>query len=294
MINPPFPQVVRIEPASACNLRCMHCPTGTLQMPRGLMSSALFDKIISELSSQAIRVFVLYHGGEPFLNKDIFRQIESLRKSHPHAFIKIVSNGMLLDDELIEKVCTSSLNQIEFSLDGLSPSESNRIRRGSDSLKTIKVVNKLLQCISEVGSSLKVAISTTQFFDAISDGKSPLDNHPSAPEWLVRSCDGVDEFKATWAMEWPRMMIDDEFSIAVFEDDEIDDVYMDNCSQLSDTITIRANGDIVPCCYDLMSDLTMGNILETPIMEIWSSHKYNLLRQSIAQKRPPKPAPIAM
>lgn len=284
----PFPRVVRIEPASACNLKCIHCPTGTLQMPRTIMNLVLFDQIISELQIYNIRVFVLYHGGEPFLNKNIFYFIEQIRSAHPDALIKIVSNGMLFDDELIDAISVSSLDLIEFSLDGLTPSESNHIRRGSDSLKTIQVVNKLIQCISRSGSRLKVAISTTQFFGEVDDGKSPLASKASAPEWLIKSFDGVQEFKATYAMAWPRMLVEDEFKIVEFDDESMTNPYLDSCDHLSNTITIRSNGDIVPCCYDLMSDLTMGNLLDSSIKEIWCQSKYNHLRQQIAAMQPPQ------
>ena len=33
-----FPRVVRIEPASNCNLACSHCPTGTVDIVRDLMT----------------------------------------------------------------------------------------------------------------------------------------------------------------------------------------------------------------------------------------------------------------
>ena len=194
---------------------------------------------------------------------------------------------MQFDDELADEVCNSSLDQIEFSLDGLSPGQSEHISRGSDSTKTIKAIEKLLQLIAKKESPLKVAISTTQFFDEKLYGQSPLDNDPPVPEWLISSFDGVDEFKPTWAMAWPRMMIEDEFSIVEYVDESFGDLYSDNCDHLANTITIRANGDVVPCCYDLMSDLSMGNILDSSIAEIWDSQKYDRLRESIMQKTPP-------
>ena len=59
-----FPSVIRVEPASQCNLSCTHCPTGTVDMT-GIMQKDCFDvkKIISKYKN--IRVIVLYHGGEP-------------------------------------------------------------------------------------------------------------------------------------------------------------------------------------------------------------------------------------
>jgi MoaA/NifB/PqqE/SkfB family radical SAM enzyme len=45
----PFPKVLRIEPASKCNLGCVHCPTGTIEMKRGIMSLDIFQKILIEI-----------------------------------------------------------------------------------------------------------------------------------------------------------------------------------------------------------------------------------------------------
>ena len=44
----PLPKVVRIEPAGKCNLSCIHCPTGTVEMPRGIMDYDTFELIFNE------------------------------------------------------------------------------------------------------------------------------------------------------------------------------------------------------------------------------------------------------
>ena len=38
-----LPKVLRIEPASQCNLACSHCPTGTIEMARGIMTDQVFE-----------------------------------------------------------------------------------------------------------------------------------------------------------------------------------------------------------------------------------------------------------
>lgn len=43
-------KVVRIEPASKCNLACSHCPTGTVEMTRDIMSDIIFEKVLENLS----------------------------------------------------------------------------------------------------------------------------------------------------------------------------------------------------------------------------------------------------
>ena len=75
-----LPKVLRIEPSSACNLRCLHCPTGTINMKREKMSNDVEDKTIEIVKKyhEFFKVVVLYHGGEPFLNTRFVKQIKSI------------------------------------------------------------------------------------------------------------------------------------------------------------------------------------------------------------------------
>src|SRR3989344_6572347 len=105
----PFPPVIRIEPAASCNFKCIHCPTGLDMSPTGVMSIETFDKIVLNLEgiiaerrkqfdttgqldypeSPLFRAIVLYHGGEPLLNKNF---IEMVRRSKQLAkFVKTVT-----------------------------------------------------------------------------------------------------------------------------------------------------------------------------------------------------------
>jgi len=75
-----FPEVFRIEPASICNLNCSHCPTGlSIGEDQGLMSLNTFKRIVKDIKDIKLRVVVLYHGGESFLNKNIFKMISSIK-----------------------------------------------------------------------------------------------------------------------------------------------------------------------------------------------------------------------
>jgi MoaA/NifB/PqqE/SkfB family radical SAM enzyme len=106
----PLPPVIRIEPASACNLRCGHCPTGTVEMARGLMSEKVFARVLSETAKHVppIRVAVLYHGGEPLLNKS-FPEMARAVKSLGIPKVKTVTNGMFLRAEIIPPIVRSGL-----------------------------------------------------------------------------------------------------------------------------------------------------------------------------------------
>ena len=137
-----FPKVVRVEPASQCNLACSHCPTGTVDMKRGIMQNQCFNKVkeIISRNKESIEVIVLYHGGEPLLNKNFFDYVKVLKKIKDGFFIKTVTNGMALNKKNSEKIIQSGIDLIEVSLDGESEIDSQNIRRKS---KTSLIVENL-------------------------------------------------------------------------------------------------------------------------------------------------------
>jgi radical SAM protein with 4Fe4S-binding SPASM domain len=53
------------------------------------------------------------------------------------------------------------------------------------------------------------------------------------------------------------------------------------CDQVNNTLTVRWNGDVVACCYDLTSQYILGNIHHNNLESIWNNERYLQLRQSI-------------
>ena len=275
-----FPPVIRIEPASSCNLRCKHCPTGLGASPKGLMSRNLFLKILTQVENYVsqISTVVLYHGGEPLLNPDIFYFINELKKLKIKK-IKMVTNGKLLDKDRIIKVISSGLDEIEISLDGLSVDDSNGIRRRSDASEILESVTMLNNIKTESRNNLKVTISTTQFvddyrIDFTDIGKSPI------PIWLEKYLEKGISIKSNWAVQWPGGH--PRSSQVVYE--ETIEEKPKKCSLLDETITIRSNGDVVVCCYDLTSLKVMGNVEKNSIIEILESQEYREFKGNFSKK----------
>ncbi|MCP1716323.1 radical SAM protein with 4Fe4S-binding SPASM domain [Methanocalculus alkaliphilus] len=278
----PFPRVVRIEPASACNLRCSHCPTGTVQMTRGVLKWDDFLIILNQIKkySNDIKVLVLYHGGEPFLNPHFFKMVSLLRKVCPEAMIKTVTNGMLLNDDNIHNLIDCGLDEIEFSLDGTSPGENNFIRRNSDFHIIKDNIHKLIQIKKKQNCNLpNIWIATTQFIYHHDQMKEDA----PIPDYLQKEFfEGIQGFKSTFAMRWPDMVVDDKLFNVLSDPDSNEAT---ECDHVLNTITIRWNGDVVPCCYDLTSQLVMGNILEDDLVEIWNNESYAKLIEGIKRRK---------
>ncbi len=284
---PPFPKVVRIEPASACTLRCSHCPTGTVNMKRGLMSEESFNLIINQLLEHDISVstFVLYHGGEPFLNPNFFKFLEIIKTHWPFSFVKTVSNGSLFSKSLIDAIVNSRLDQLQISIDSSSPENSDFHRRGSDTEKLISNVNSLVLAVKKSNSPLSIEISTTQFFKSTDMYKDPYSAKPDA-SWIKHHVDYDLPIVGAWAMKWPRMNLPSIYTAKTYIDPTMNEAFDSSCDHVSNTITVRSDGTVVPCCYDLLSDLNMGNIYSKSILSIWESQPYFDLREDIGNANP--------
>lgn len=280
----PFPKVLRIEPSGACNLHCSHCPTGTVNMKRGIMHNEIFQLVLQNMKENidAIKVVVLYHGGEPLLNKNFVEMVKQI-KMLGVIWIKTVSNGMLLSEDVIEGIVASGLDQIEFSLDGEHPEENNYIRRGSDYATVVTNIKRLIEYKRNVKTDFpEILIANTQFLTSGTYNKQK----PHPPEYLIEAfsgeyADDIASFKCTWAMRWPDMEVSEDYDVYHNPGTEI----LNECDQVKNVMTIRWDGSIVACCYDLTSQCIIGNIQDDNLATIWNNKKFLKLRQSIDKKR---------
>jgi len=197
--------------------------------------------------------------------------------------VKTVSNGMLMRDGWAEKIIASGLDEIEFSIDGLSAAENNAVRREGDYDTIVGHVKGFLATRKRVGSRTpQVYISNTQFL------AGPPVTEPQTPRFLLEAFKGeeIKEFKCTWAMRWPHMVVEERYDVW----GDPNDVDTRNaCDHVESTLTIRWNGDVVACCYDLTSQLVLGNVLRESLDEIWNGPGYQSLRKRIAERDFPHP-----
>ena len=276
-----FPRVVRIEPAAKCNLACSHCPTGTVEMVRGLMSNEVFERTFEQVKQniEYIKVIVLYHGGEPLLNKNFYKMASAVRGVSQRLIIKTVTNGMSLNKKNISQLLNCGLDEIEISLDGLSPDENDQVRRQGSAKKVIANLKNLIKAKTSSNSNLSINIVTTQFLRSKSDVNESKKLVANTPSWLLNIFGESVNYKPYTAMKWPHMNVEKGFELVTAKGKN-----KDYCDHPINSITIRSNGDIVPCCYDLTSQMIMGNVMNQPLLTIFNGPKYRELRESIKKK----------
>ncbi len=278
-----FPDVVRIEASGKCNFRCIHCPTGIAPNKRPVLDNKQFESILNQFITNDFipRVVVLYHGGEPLLNKRLPDYIKKLKAIGVQKTV-ITTNASLLKEELAEKLILAGLDEIKTSFDGNSPEESMTIRRNSQFYRDAENVRTLYKVRKNLGKTTpKIIISNVQICSRDSLNNLKANNTltlKNIPEYLTsffkEEKDDI-EFKSHPAMIWPGYESDGTFEKVRFPSNK-----PKYCGSLFETISIASNGNILLCCYDLKEELVMGNVFEDSIFSIWNSSQYRTIRDN--------------
>jgi radical SAM protein with 4Fe4S-binding SPASM domain len=115
-----------------CNLRCSHCYQESYTDQTDLSLNELkeiADKIFSTMAKWRKKGDISITGGEPLIKKELFPLLTYLDNSDQISRLDVLCNGILITDEIAEKLKTiKKLNNVQISLDGASPEIHDQIR----------------------------------------------------------------------------------------------------------------------------------------------------------------------
>jgi 12,18-didecarboxysiroheme deacetylase len=100
-----------------CNLRCVHCYSGSKNRDySGELATAEGKALIEDLADFGVPV-ILFSGGEPLIRPDILELIASARRRGVRSVLS--TNGTLITPELARELKRLELSYVGISLDGL-------------------------------------------------------------------------------------------------------------------------------------------------------------------------------
>ncbi|MBU0675241.1 MAG: radical SAM protein [Proteobacteria bacterium] len=266
------PRRIRIEVSSVCNLRCQHCPTGTNYRGamRQLMPMATFDRVLAQLKELPVASDgIFYLGGEPLLHKELPLMCRRIKEETGIHYTHFTTNAMLLNEEICRGLATAKLDRILVSVDGRSPAENDRVRQGADYAAIVRNVHLLKEYLPDT----EIIISNV-IVKQVGDPEVP-----QVGEFLARDFAGFG-IQTIYAMKWPGFELNRSAlpGVGVLAGEP-----RGFCQMPFTEMAVRANGDVVICCYDLLSRQVMGNVGQQSLLEIWRSPEYEALRQGILQ-----------
>lgn len=250
-----------------CQARCHKCYALHLNDPS---RKTLTPAQIENLMDQACRLGLIHvniTGGEPLLNPDLPEIIRIC--SSRHLIVSVVTNGMLLTQELVRRMKDAGLNTIQISLDSASMDVHNRLRgmpgcyeRIMESLEWFKK-NNINVCFSTVLSPestsnsdemkdlLELAKKTNTFL-LICDSAS-IGGWAGQPDKMF-SCQERDSILKELMLH-PHARHHSMYNFRLSP----------GCPAGIEKIYITAYGDVTPC--DLIHD-SFGNVLKEPLSSI--------------------------
>jgi MoaA/NifB/PqqE/SkfB family radical SAM enzyme len=120
-----LPKGIMVENTSKCNLKCLSCNRQNVYTNRATGSLSLEDiKYISSevIKAHGMKTLAFFNLGEPFLHKDIKRQLEILRNDNPQLVIATSTNGLPIDNDEMRDAALY-LDRIVISIDGSTNEE---------------------------------------------------------------------------------------------------------------------------------------------------------------------------
>lgn len=302
LIMSSVPLILQIEPTTFCNLECSMCINPVIDRNKRHMKYDEFKKIIDSLP--LLRKISLVGAGEPLLNPELFNMI-SYAKSKD-ILIGFATNGMLLNDEVCEKIIDTRLDWVNISIDSTDQKQYEETRKGASFVLLSENIKRLVR--SKGNNSLP---EISLWFVVMKD------NWKELPALISLAKDlGIKHVSAQLQHDWGNKDLKEAISSylspgfyadlrrilqeaqVVAKQKGIDFHYVNipdisrrrSCKWPWKSCYITVEGFLTPCCIRGSNPniVNFGNIFERPFCEIWNNSGYQIFREKLKSKVPPE------
>lgn len=284
-----LPMDISVEPTKICNLKCPFCiqaiPMSVVKdKSKAILSFENFKKVIDDIKDFAVQI-TLYHGGEPLLNKDLYRMMQYATKQGLLTYVN--TNGTLLTNpEIRMNLLKSGVYRLHISFDGATAKTYESYRVGAKFEK----VKKAIRCLVKERGSAKTPIIAIQMIAT----KKTLPELEAYRE-MARDL-GVDRAFVTTmfvnqykrspsAEELEDLIIGGQYSrYDGFKNGRLIIRKSDSSTcPCQHAVHVLVNGTLLNCSYDFNNENTFGNTFETDFKELWRNPKYVEWRKKFAR-----------
>ena len=243
-----------------------------------LMPFEMFEKVVEQIKEFGAQLKILdFVGyGEPLMNKDIAKMVALTKKENIAEVINLITNGTLLTPKLSEALVEAKLDRMKISVEALREEDFWNIAKYKIDLK--KFIENIKYFSSIKGKDCELYIKVTDL--AI---KKPQDK---------------DYFFETYGNLADKIYIENVTPIWAGWDSEILNRKDEQtsygtklkekkvCTSPFKFMQVCADGIVLPCCADYMGKLSLGNVKESTLYEIWHGKKLaSLMKNMLLHKK---------
>ena len=269
-----------------CNLSCLHCGSDCKAIEKQHdMPLVNFISVLDEISKvvEPQRILVITTGGEPLVRPDI---VQCGREISSRGFMwGMVTNGLLLSEEMLDELIDAGLQTIAISLDGFDDYHNwmrgnhHSFEKAVSAIKALtrkNIVWDVISCVNqrnigrlnEFKEFLKsIGVKKWRIFTVFPEGRAKenmelyLDS--SQMKWLM---DFISETRKS--DKSIQLNYSCEGFLGAYEYEVRD--YPFFCQAGINVASILNNGDISGC-LSIRPDYCQGNIYHDNFMDVWQN-----------------------
>ena len=279
-----IPPVLTVEPTNICNLKCPLCVTGNDTMLRsaGRMSFDTFRNIIDDIGDK-IWYLILYHQGEPYINKDFLRCVGYAKEKG--LYTETSTNVHYLNPQNAELTVQSGLDAVIVSVDGTTQESYERYRVNGKLDKVKEGIRNLVAAKKKLGS--KTPYILLQFLVMKHNEHEIPEIEALARELgvdrLLKKNIQVENYQE--ALEWlPEKEKYQRYSVTD-SDIQVRKGGKGVCPRPWLSTLMNWDGGIVPCCFDKNGKHSMGHAKDHDFEDIWVNGDYKEFRKNMLTNR---------
>ena len=268
-----FPLFLHIELSQICNLRCPMCTHGIPDVRQRYITKdrlgwELYTRIILEGEAHGCPSMSPQGIDEPLLTPDLERYIR-FAADHGYLDIMMNTNATLLTEERSRKLLDAGLTRLRFSLDAVTKETYEIMRVGARYDSTMRNVERFLELRRRGGYALPVI--------GVSFCKTKLNEHEEAA--FIRRWEQAVDFVTIQEFIPP----DTEGDYSAFYPSQSklreEMAFEFRCVQPWQRVVIRNTGEVCPCCAMFSNELSLGNVREHSVADLWNGPAMRELRE---------------
>jgi len=254
-----------------------------MKRSKGKMNPQTINNIMNQLGDD-IFFLLLYHQGEPYLNKYFLDFVKQAKEKK--IYCTTSTNAHYFDEKTIHETINSGLDSMIISFDGVTQDVYEKYRVNGDLNKVITGLRKFVEIKKERKS--KTPLLALQFL-VMKHNQQQLESvkkmfkEIGADRLLIKN---IEVHNKQEAAQW--LPDDEKFRRYYFDGDslEVKNIDKTSCPRPWLSALINQDGSVVPCCFDKNGKYDMGNVnSNTNFNNIWQGEKFKSFRHKLSTNR---------
>ncbi len=278
-----------------CNQKCIHCyAAGQKYADQKELTTEEWKKIIDKCREACIPQLT-FTGGEPTKREDLAELIDYSR----WFVTRLNTNGVLLTEELCQKLYQASLDSVQVTFYSANPEEHNQLVGAPNWEKTVTGIKNAIKAGLPISINTPLCSINKNYLETLKylhelgikyvscsglivtgNAKTEVSKETQLSEEelygiLKDACDYANENLMEISFTSPGWVAEEKLTKL--------GLVIPSCGACLSNMAIAPDGEVVPCQSWLGEDAGLGNMLTTEWEKIWNSPKCKKGRQYSAK-----------